>query len=348
MELMYPVVIIICLIFLVVIVFFKFDRKEKYTDGKKVANTKYIKETKYYQEKVKKYRIFSNILKVLSIACILITSILVARPVVVHVKSEDKYNRDILLGLDISTSESEVNLELIQKFRKIIPEIEGDRIGIVLYNTAPLVFCPLTEDYEYINECFDDIEEQLKIVIENNGNPKVSYEVDGVEKPMIWYGGVGADSSTRGSSLVGDGLVGTIFSFPDVEEDDQRTRIILFATDNDVGGKEIVSLDEACNFCRQYKINLYAYCPTVQMNPYTSEEKIASYRKAVEQSAGGKFYTGDLDEMASTIVNEIQSTKTSLLKTSKKTYVTDYPEVFLISIIILFFILIIIEKRIKL
>lgn len=83
------------------------------------------------------------------------------------------------------------------------------------------------------------------------------------------------------------------------------------------------------------------------MNVYTSKEKIASYKKAVEQLAGGKFYTGDLDKMSSNIVNEIKETKISLLKTSKKTFITDHPEIFFIAIVILFAILIIIEKRIK-
>lgn len=81
---------------------------------------------------------------------------------------------------------------------------------------------------------------------------------------------------------------------------------------------------------------------------YTSNEKIASYKKAVEQNAGGKFYSGDLQKMTTSIVQEIKETKTSLLKTSKKTYVTDHPEIFFISIIVIFFSLIILEKRIRL
>lgn len=81
---------------------------------------------------------------------------------------------------------------------------------------------------------------------------------------------------------------------------------------------------------------------------YTSNEKIASYKKAVEQNAGGKFYSGDLQKMTTSIVQEIKETKTSLLKTSKKTYVTDHPEIFFISIIVIFFSLIIFEKRIRL
>ena len=83
------------------------------------------------------------------------------------------------------------------------------------------------------------------------------------------------------------------------------------------------------------------------MNVYTSKDKIANYKNAVEKNAEGKFYTGELEKMTSNIVNEIKETKTSLLKSSKKTYVTDHPEVLFIVIVLMFSILIIIEKIIK-
>ena len=210
MEIMYPIVIIVCLITIVILNFIKFGKKTKYTNGNKIANTKYVKETDYYKKRMKKYKIWSNILKGLSITCIILTSILISRPVTIKSRSEEKYNRDILLGLDISTSQCEVNIELIKKFKEIIPSIEGDRIGIILYNTAPIVYCPLTDDYDYINECFENIEKQLKIAIENDGYPPITYEEDGVEVPMIWYGGVGSNAEERGSSLVGDGLARNI------------------------------------------------------------------------------------------------------------------------------------------
>ena len=113
-------------------------------------------------------------------------------------------------------------------------------------------------------------------------------------------------------------------------------------------GVEIVSLGDACSLCKQYNVKLYAYCPTVQMNMYTSEEKILSYKNDVQQKAEGKFYTGDLNEMTTNIVNEIKETKKTLLKNSKELYFIDHPEMFLIISVILFSILIIIEKRIKL
>ncbi len=114
-----------------------------------------------------------------------------------------------------------------------------------------------------------------------------------------------------------------------------------------MAGTETVTLDEACSLCKQYNINLYAYCPTTEMNMYASDKEIEEYKNAIEKKAGGKFYLGDIDKNMSNIVNEIKNTKKTLLKTSKKTYVTDHPEIFFVSIIIIFLILIVLEKRIR-
>lgn len=207
MELMYPAVIIICLI-LALLICFTVGRKKNYTQGKKIANTKYIKETEYYKLKIRRYKILSYIIKGLNIMCIIFVSILIARPITVESKSEDKYNRDIIISLDVSTSECEVNSELISQFEEIIPNINGDRIGIVIYNTAPIVYCPLTDDYDYVNECLNKIKEQMDIVVKNNGSvPHVStLEEEGQEIYAFWNGGTVANAEVRGSSLVGDGL----------------------------------------------------------------------------------------------------------------------------------------------
>ncbi len=220
MELMYPIVIVVCLILAMIVYFMKFDKKIKYSQGKKIANTKYIKETEYYKAKVRKYKLITNTIKVLSVLCIGITGVLIARPVTVENRSQDKYNRDIIIGLDISTSECEVNLELIREFKEIIPSIKGDRIGIVTYNTAPVVYCPLTEDYDYINECLDKIEKQMDLVVKNNGEvPYISTDdEEGIESYAFWNGGAIANSEIKGSSLVGDGLARNDIFFSRFEE----------------------------------------------------------------------------------------------------------------------------------
>ena len=204
MELMYPIIIVICLIIAIVICFIKFDKKEKYINGKKIANTKYIKETKYYKAKIRKYKIVSNLIKVISVITICICSFLIARPITEEITSEYKFNRDIFLSIDLSGSQNEVNLELVKKFRDIIPEIEGDRIGIVIFNTAPVVYCPLTDDYEFIDDCLKNMEEQLKRIIDNDGMIPIDLYDQGVN--ILFNSGVVDDYETKGSSLIGDGL----------------------------------------------------------------------------------------------------------------------------------------------
>ena len=235
----------------------------------------------------------------------------------------------------------------VGKVKNIIPNIQGDRIGIVIFNTAPVVFCPLTDDYDYINESLDTIEKQLEYIIKNGYPSIINKDDDDLNTAAFWNGGILDNNEERGSSLVGDGLAGTAFSFPDLKTNKDRTRIIIFATDNAVSGKEEVSLEDACLICKKYGIKLYAYCPTVEMNSYTSREKINSYKNAVEQQAGGKFYLGDLKNMSSSIVDEIKEMKTSAVKTSKKTIITDYPEIVFIVLVVVFSASIFIEKRIK-
>lgn len=313
-----------------------------------MANTQYIKNTKYYQTKLKQYKILSNTIKIFSIICIIMTSILIARPVTYENKSNEKYNRDIIISLDISTSQTKVNLELIKRLQETLPGIKGDRIGIVIFNTAPVVYCPLTDDYDYINDCLNTITEQLNVAKKNGGYPPVTYKANGKDVPTLWYGGVASNSETRGSSLVGDGLAGTVYSFPDIEKNKDRTRIIVFATDNDVQGKEVISLEDACTMCKEKGAILYAYCPSTSINKNATTTKISAYKDAIEKNASGNFYTGNLQETMSNIFEEIKNTKTSLLQTSKKTYETDNPEKIFIGIIIVFIIKTVIEKRIGL
>ena len=48
MEVMYPIIIIIGFVIAIYLYFKNINKKEKYTEGTKVANTSYIKETEYY------------------------------------------------------------------------------------------------------------------------------------------------------------------------------------------------------------------------------------------------------------------------------------------------------------
>lgn len=342
MELMYPMVIVLSILATLAILFLFNNKKESYLKGGKIANTKYVKETKYYQNKLKMYKILLNAIKAIYALCIVVAAVLVSRPVTIITKEESKFNRDVILSIDVSSSQDAVNYEIVKQFRQMVPEVKGDRVGVVIFNTAPVVYCPLTTDYEYVDSCLEKIETALRETISSSqGGSLPSYD-----SRTIFYGGVIDNAEERGSSLIGDGLAGTIFSFPDVKTNHERTRIIVFATDNYLAGTETITLDEAAQLCKKYNINLYAYCPTQSMNPYVTKEYLAGYRDSVSK-AGGKFYTGDLKQMTSQIVDEIKNTKKTELNTTKKTFINDHPETFVYLFTGLFVVLLIAEKRIK-
>mgnify|MGYP003292700687 CR=1 FL=1 len=129
MELMYPIAIIICVIIAIVIFAISFKRKGKFTTGKRVANTKYIKESEYYKSKVRKHRIYSILIGLVSTITICITSILIARPITKQTKSETKYNRDIIIGLDTIVV---INDKIIEKPKKEEKPVDAKTMGNLL------------------------------------------------------------------------------------------------------------------------------------------------------------------------------------------------------------------------
>ena len=113
MELRYPIILIIGIIMIVLFLFFSSKKKKSYTNGTKIANTKYLKNNKLFQKKLKKYQTVLITLKSLCIFSILISLILLARPSKVDSKRSNEYNRDIVLCMDISASVYELDADLI-------------------------------------------------------------------------------------------------------------------------------------------------------------------------------------------------------------------------------------------
>ena len=181
MEIMYPIVIVICVIFGLAIFFINFNKKKQYINGKKVANTKYIKETEYYKTKVKKYKIVSNIIKTISLICIIISSILIARPVTIQTKSEDKYNRDILISLDVSTSESKVNLELVKKFKESISQEESELVDRFKEYLQIAIMSIKNNESKFINK--DD--ESIRSVVTKMANDLIYASLETKKRVLI-------------------------------------------------------------------------------------------------------------------------------------------------------------------
>lgn len=335
MELIYPIVLYIGIPLLVFLTLIKFKNKIHYKNGKKIANTQYAKQIDYYKKIMRKYKILSYIIKTTCIIAILISLVLIARPSKVETSETKQYNRDIFLCMDVSTSVVDLDENLVSEMKETVKSLKGERFGISIFNTSSNLLVPLTDDYEYVLSVLDKLEESLKAYDVDSYDSKSSYKTKYTEAGTL------VGNEERGSSIIGDGLASCIFSFPNLEED--RTRVIIFSTDNDDASENgpIVTLNEAGQIAKERNILVYALCPEL-----TSDKNKKELKNAVEIT-GGELYTETSSETVSKIVKKIESTKKMELESSKQTKKIDKPEIPFIILILSIIILFITNKKVK-
>src|SRR5690606_19890252 len=77
-------------------------------------------------------------------------SLISARPVASTLYSPEKYNRDIVLCLDVSGSMIEYDAAILDQFALLAEEFEGERLSLVLWNSSAAQIFPLTDDYDFV------------------------------------------------------------------------------------------------------------------------------------------------------------------------------------------------------
>lgn len=308
MELKYTVALYACAaiaLAFIIVSFVRFRRRKKFKGGTKAAEADYIKEIPYFRRKMRIYKVLKFILSTVIIVNLLISGFLMAMPYKTEVNEIKNMNRDIILCMDISTTVDHLNFELVGKLKEVVENLNGERFGIVIFNTSPLYLCPLTTDYEQVINELDIIEEALDLRYDYyNGSGSYSNRL--VELDEYISAGTLVGNEERGSSIIGDGLAAAALDFTHIEEDPDRSRIIIFSTDNDLQGDEIITLPEAGQLCVDRGITVYGI-GTEQM--YPSDK--AMMRDAVEMT-GGEFYYGEDSRVVSNIIDNIQEHVASL------------------------------------
>lgn len=293
-------------VLLFILLFIKMNKKENYKGGKKVANTLYTKDDPYFKKKMLTYRILSGLLIAACVMGVGVSLFMLARPYKTKMVDKEKYSRDIILCIDVSTSVDYLNKNLVEELKETVNNLKGERFGIVIFNASPVLISPLTDDYEFIIEQLDLIEKSLDMRIEFS---------ESGDLPDNWLyldeyisGGTLVGAEERGSSLIGDGLAASVYDFSDLEE--ERTRIIIFATDNDIQGTPIVTLDEAADICKENNVTVFG----VGTKEMTDANK-QSMQDAVVKT-GGVFYLEEESGTFGQIVSEIEKKSKNLVKGS--------------------------------
>lgn len=333
MEIMFPLALFIGIPLAVLLIFFTFKRKDKFRKGKKVANTNFIEDTPLYKRLMISYRIFSTLALICLWLGIITGIVMIARPVEIDVIEPELQNRDIFICMDISSSVDELNLGICNEIEEVVKELDGERFGISIFNGRSVLLVPLTTDYDYVLDTLDTLQASFEFSLQdyNYDNLMENYDLY-----QFKYEGTFAD---EGSSFIGDGLASCLYNFPDLQENTDRSRLIIFATDNELNGTPLISVEDAAALCAKHDVKVFGVTP----EDIVDEE---SFKKAM-LSTGGGFYEVTSNKVFDKLIEDIRQTETSAMQ-EVKIVITDKPEALFICLLISISLFFIFTRKVKL
>ena len=230
--------------------------------------------------------------------------VVAARPMSSQTIQPVNTSRDIMLCLDVSGSMTEVDVEVLSVFEELLEDFEGERIGLTIFNSSPVQIFPLTDDYDFVREHLASIKESFDFV---------------EEIPEHWVGTLNGE----GASLIGDGLAACTMGFD--RPDDERSRSVIFATDNEINGASIVTLEEAAGFAKAKGVRVFALNPVQGKDAAVSAELAA----AAETTGGAASGLRDTTTVAD-IVTEVQEQEATELRGEAQVVWTDTPNLWIV------------------
>ncbi|MDP3952572.1 VWA domain-containing protein [Microbacterium sp.] len=244
----------------------------------------------------------------LGVLASVIAGVVAARPMSSETIQPVNTSRDIMLCLDVSGSMSDVDVEVLSVFEELLDGFEGERIGLTIFNSSPVQIFPLTDDYEFIRTHLQSIRESFDYM---------------EEIPEHWVGTLNGP----GASLIGDGLASCAMRFD--HQDDERSRSIILATDNEVNGDSIVTLEEASNYAASAGVRVFALNPVQGVDTDISQELIAA-----AETTGGKAYGLRDTTTVSDIIEDVQEQEATELRGQAQVVWTDNPNLWIAVLLV--------------
>jgi Ca-activated chloride channel family protein len=213
-----------------------------------------------------------------------------------QVIDRDEAARDIMLCLDASGSTAPWNVDVVQEFRNIVEGLQGERIGLTVWNNGAITKFPLTDDYDFVLDRLDEAEEAFSGWSEIF--PSEAFE--------DFTAGTFVDDGKDRSSLVADGLVSCVQRFDRLDQD--RGRALILATDGEQRGRGVFNLAEATDYAAGAGVSVH-----VIANPgEPGVEGDIDGLQAAAADTGGTFAqlgTGGSAEEVVEEINELEASK---------------------------------------
>ncbi|WP_309105037.1 VWA domain-containing protein [Microbacterium sp.] len=259
---------------------------------------------------------------ILGVISTVAAGVVAARPMSSQTIQPVNTSRDIMLCLDVSGSMSEVDVEVLTVFEELLEGFEGERIGLTIFNSSPVQIFPLTDDYDFIREHLTRIRESFDYVD---------------EVPEHWVGTLNG----AGASLIGDGLAACAMGFD--HPDDERSRSVILATDNEVNGASIVTLEEAAAYAKSKGVRVFGLNPVQGKDAEVSAQLTA----AAESTGGTAFGLRDTTTVAD-IVTRVQEQEATQLRGQAQVVWTDTPDLWIVVLMVAALSFIVVLWRVRL
>lgn len=264
-----------------------------------VANSAVLTSLPEYHRALRRHRLRMLLLAMSALLLMGAALVGAARPVDVTIERPEARNRDIMLCLDISGSMAAYDAELVRTFMRLVTQFEGERIGLVIFNSSAATAFPLTDDYDFIR---GELDIALRAL---SGDRELQYFFAGT------FNGLG-------TSLIGDGLATCVASFDRM--DTRRARSVVFATDNHVAGRPIIELDEAAELAKLRTVRVYGLNP----EPFGLDAQATEMRQLV-RSTGGEYYAMSDGTAVDGIVAAVAAEEASVIDAASRRLLTDSP-----------------------
>jgi len=284
-----------------------FGLKHKRSNSVGISNTHRLRDSDFYQKALKKRKLFALVAASALVLAFGATTLAASRPVTTTVTNPVKYTRDIVLCLDVSGSMIETDAKIINTFKSLIREFDGERVSMIIFNSIANQVFPLTDDYDYIDEQLDYVLNGFYLDPSKPSLDIVKYTVN-----------------ESGASLISDGLTACTMSFE--FNDPERSRSIILATDNVPNGEPITSLDDAVGFAKNKGVKVYAINPgSVEFETGKPLPEQESELRGVAEKTNGKYFSLDYSDTVPEIVSAIGRDQTTEIKAEPIISKTDDP-----------------------
>jgi len=260
-----------------------------------VANSGYVEHIPQMTSWVRRYRA----LQWAGVGAVLVAAVaagfLAARPVDITTSQGKLATRDIVLCLDVSGSMIEYDQQVVDVFSELVDSFEGERIALSIFNSTSRTVFPLTDDYTLVREQLEEAKAAL--------DPRLleSDDMELVDRYLRLT--AGTLGSMEGSSLIGDGLANCSLQFD--QEDSERSRSIILATDNDLLGTPIYTLQQAVDLASSRDVTVNGLYGAAEGESADSP-RAKEYGEALE-GAGGMYFFSDDPRAVEAMVADVQS-----------------------------------------